>query len=579
MAGMRNPVQHAPENDSRFPVGPVFPEPAPGTWGVWLLGSDWKQRLRISRCLGSAVVYLIICSILNAVVHMGYLPPQPVLSISVAALVAVFFFYTLLRTGVSRAFRDPSLTMPQMLVAVGCAAWIYTLGGSARDLMLLFLVPLLMFGYHFLRPLQVRLLAGYTLMIMGGAMVWLVHQSPLRYDMAQELLRFMLLAVVASMLTQFTANDSEEASGWLHAVMGWVLSEDQKQRLRIQRSLVAAANFVICTIVLGYAVNTGAVAELDGWLLGSYMMTQSVAFYAILRSGLNLRFTDPSLTLPQILVAITCVVGAYAILGDSRGASLMLLVLVLVFGLFNLSAQQARLAAFFALVTQGLTMLAMTTLAPQRYPMRQELIHFLFACTTLPTISLLAGEISDLRSRLKARKDELASALERIQTLATRDELTGLFNRRHMMETLQLQKRFSDRGGRIFCIGIIDIDFFKRINDTYGHGVGDEVLRSFAQAIQHELRESDVIARWGGEEFLLMLTECRVGQADAMLDRVREMINDTQVSSLIPELRVRFSAGMAEQRFDEDVEETIERADQALYRAKRAGRNRTVLAS
>jgi diguanylate cyclase (GGDEF)-like protein len=148
-----------------------------------------------------------------------------------------------------------------------------------------------------------------------------------------------------------------------------------------------------------------------------------------------------------------------------------------------------------------------------------------------------------------------------------------------MIETLTLQKKFSDRGGRVFCIGILDIDHFKRVNDSHGHGAGDEVLRNFANCVQRELRESDVIARWGGEEFLLMLTECRVGQADSMLDRVREVVNAQNMCPEHPELHIRFSAGLAEQRFDEDISETIERADQALYRAKRAGRNRTVLAS
>jgi len=277
-------------------------------------------------------------------------------------------------------------------------------------------------------------------------------------------------------------------------------------------------------VVLGYAVSVGAVNATAGWALGLYMMGNCLLFYGLLRSGFNLRFADPSLTLPQIMVAITCVVGAYAILEESRGATLMLLVLVLVFGLFNLTASQARSAAFFALVAQGLTMLAMNTLEPGRYPVRQELIHFLFACTTLPTISLLAGQLSDLRSRLRARKDELAVAVERIQTLATRDELTGLFNRRHMVETLSLQKKFSDRGGRVFCIGILDIDHFKRVNDTHGHGAGDEVLRNFAHAVQRELRESDVIARWGGEEFLPMLTEVPVRQAGAHEGRGAEAV-------------------------------------------------------
>lgn len=550
-----------------------------GTWGAWLLGTDWKQRVRTLRCLGAAVLYLLICLLMNWVARHGFLPEGPVFALTCAIAMTELGFYATLRSNANLRFRDASLTMPQMVLAVTYASWIYTMGGAARDLMLLVLVPLLLYGFRYLRPLQVRLLSAYTILALGAAMVLLLHTHPHIYDMAKELLRFMLVAVIAVTLPQFTSQDSEEASGFVQSLMRLVFSSDPKQRLRIQRSMVAAINFVICTAVLAYAVSVGAVNETAGWVLSVYMMTNCVGFYILLRSGFNLRFADPSLTLPQIMVAITCVVGAYAILEESRGATLMLLVLVLVFGLFNLTASQARLAAFFALVAQGLTMLAMNTLAPERYPVRQELIHFLFACTTLPTISLLAGQLSDLRARLRARKDELAVAVERIQTLATRDELTGLFNRRHMSETLALQKKFSDRGGRVFCIGILDIDHFKRVNDTHGHGVGDEVLRNFAKSVQHELRESDVIARWGGEEFLLMLTECRVGQADAMMDRIRSVVNGLHMSAGHPELQVRFSAGLAEQRFDENVEETIERADQALYRAKRGGRNRTVLAS
>jgi diguanylate cyclase (GGDEF)-like protein len=550
-----------------------------GTWGAWLLGENWKQRVRILRCLGGGLLYLLICLLMNWVARDGYLPEGPVFAISVAIGVTVVGFYAMLRSNFNLRFRDPSLTMPQMVMAVSYAAWVYTFGGPARDIMLFILVPLLLYGFRFLRPLQGRMLSAYAIFVVGSAMVYLLYAHPHTYDMAQELLRFMLLAVIGVTLSQFARNDGEQASGFLHLLMRLVFSSDARQRLRIQRSMVAAVNFVICTMVLAYAVSVGAVNSTAGWALGSYMMGNCLLFYALLRSGLNLRFSDPSLTLPQIMVAITCVVGAYAILEESRGATLMLLVLVLVFGLFNLTASQARLAAFFALVAQGLTMLAMNTLEPGRYPVRQEMIHFLFACTTLPTISLLAGQLSDLRARLRARKDELAVAVERIQTLATRDELTGLFNRRHMVETLDLQKKFSDRGGRVFCIGILDIDHFKRVNDTHGHGAGDEVLRNFAHAVQRELRESDVIARWGGEEFLLMLTECRVGQADAMMDRVREAVNSTLMCPEHADLHIRFSAGLAEQRFDEEVADTIERADQALYRAKRAGRNRTVLAS
>ena len=107
--------------------------------------------------------------------------------------------------------------------------------------------------------------------------------------------------------------------------------------------------------------------------------------------------------------------------------------------------------------------------------------------------------------------------------------------------------------------------------------MGDEVLRSFAATAQSVLRDADVIARWGGEEFLLMLTDCRLDQAEEGLARLREMVNRAQVSHTVPELRIAFSAGLTEQRYEETLDQTIERADQALYKAKRGGRNQTIM--
>ena len=278
-----------------------------------------------------------------------------------------------------------------------------------------------------------------------------------------------------------------------------------------------------------------------------------------------------------IAAAITCVVWSYAILRDSRSAALMLLVMVLVFGMFNLSSHQARIASFFALTLQGLTMLFMVTLKREQYAPRQELIHFLFVCTTLPTISVLSGQLSELRERLTQRKNDLAVALARIQTLATRDELTGLYNRRHMMEALAQQARAADGGGRVFCLVIIDIDFFKQVNDTHGHGAGDEVLNRFARLVDSEIDSADLLARWGGEEFLLMLANCRAAQAQLCLDRLHRLVNAASMSDAQPGLRISFSAGVAERACGEGIGGAIERADHALYAAKRSGRMRTVV--
>ncbi len=568
------------EQKNNSPALALVPARAPaGLLSRIVLGTDWKQRLRTRRFLWGALGYAVYVVLLHRAVVLGWLPADPVYQVigTTAAVLAVF--YTLLRSGLNRSFKDPSLTLPQTLVPATLAAWLYTMTGPWRDAVLLTLGPVLLFAFNHLKPTMVRVLSGYTLLAIGTAMVWLVHHEPQLYDMGKELVRFMVSAVAVVTLWQFSGTaEHEESSSMLRALMRLVFTDDPKQRVRIQRYMVAAVNFIICTIVLGYAVGAGAVDATEGTLLSVFMMGNVSLFYVLLRSGLNQRFSDPALTLPQILVALTCVVWSYAILGESRGAALILIPLVMMFGMFNLSARQARLAVIFAMTAQGLTMLAMTSLAPGRYPVRQELVHFLFASTSLPTISLLAGQLSALRARLQARKEELAQALARIQTLATRDELTGLFNRRHMMEALGLQKKFCDRGGRIFCIAILDIDHFKQVNDTYGHGVGDEVLRNFAHHAQSVMRDSDVIARWGGEEFMMMLTDCRIDQAEAGLARVHEAINATVMSSTVPPLRITFSAGLTEQRYEETLDQSIERADQALYRAKRSGRSRTVSA-
>jgi diguanylate cyclase (GGDEF)-like protein len=180
-----------------------------------------------------------------------------------------------------------------------------------------------------------------------------------------------------------------------------------------------------------------------------------------------------------------------------------------------------------------------------------------------------------LRVRLKTQKDELLAALDTIRTLATIDELTALTNRRHMNELLAQEERRREACGGPTCIAVLDIDFFKRINDRFGHATGDKVLRDFAQAARAELREGDVLARWGGEEFLLMLPDTSAGNARTVVERMR-----ARVATLEPcdglEHRISFSAGFSVWRPEETITDAVNRADQALYAAKAAGRNRVI---
>jgi diguanylate cyclase (GGDEF)-like protein len=161
--------------------------------------------------------------------------------------------------------------------------------------------------------------------------------------------------------------------------------------------------------------------------------------------------------------------------------------------------------------------------------------------------------------------------------MAARDELTGLPNRRRMMTPLQEHATRQARGGPRCYVCIIDLDHFKHINDTYGHAAGDAVLRSFAAQAQVVLRTVDIIGRWGGEEFLVLLQETPPGEPALGVARLRESLNVTAASPALPEVRVRFSAGFARYEEGEPIDQAIERADRALYAAKSAGRNCSVV--
>ena len=171
---------------------------------------------------------------------------------------------------------------------------------------------------------------------------------------------------------------------------------------------------------------------------------------------------------------------------------------------------------------------------------------------------------------------KLEQAVRTINELAIRDELTGVHNRRYLMSLIEREKERSDRSGRAFCLCLLDIDFFKRINDTYGHSAGDTVLRAFAQTVQALVRGSDCFGRYGGEEFLLMLPETPAVDARVLAERVRAAIDRLRCSDGPSEIALTVSIGLAEYRMGETITQAVGRADEALYLAKSSGRNRVV---
>ncbi|TAK79404.1 MAG: GGDEF domain-containing protein [Aquabacterium sp.] len=358
-----------------------------------------------------------------------------------------------------------------------------------------------------------------------------------------------------------------------------MLSTDHRQRIRISRSLIASLVYVSCVVLTGYSAANGIVEPGPVVWLQAGLVGWTVLIYACLRSGFSLRFSDPALTLIQIMGAQVWIAASYVTCPPLRGSLMMLLALVLVFGIFSLNALERKLTSLYTLVLMGGAMAWMAHVRPQDYPAKIEIAHFILMATILPVVSLLGALLADIRSKLRHQKQELKQALARIQEMAIRDDLTGLHNRRHMGELLVQQVKQAERAGRGFSLCILDLDHFKQINDSFGHGVGDEVLRSFADLARRKLRETDALARWGGEEFLLLMPDTTVDQALLVVQRMRAGLTDLHVADTLPELRLTFSAGLTEFQFDEALETTIERADRLLYQAKSEGRNCTRAAS
>lgn len=170
---------------------------------------------------------------------------------------------------------------------------------------------------------------------------------------------------------------------------------------------------------------------------------------------------------------------------------------------------------------------------------------------------------------------KLEKALRIIQELAIRDELTGIYNRRHLLKLIEDEKQHADRYGPSFCLCLLDVDHFKRINDTYGHAAGDNVLQTLAKTLQDEIRVTDCFGRYGGEEFLLLLPNTGVEDAGALIDRIRKKIEWMSLP-LAEKVNMTVSAGITDYRPQENISQTIDRADKALYQAKATGRNQVI---
>ena len=351
--------------------------------------------------------------------------------------------------------------------------------------------------------------------------------------------------------------------------------QSEKQALRLRRSAISNLGVLSLFLLSLLASHFGyfVVSHTHVLILGLVMWLGHGCLIMLIALNYNLRFKDASLTLPQMIWASVWISILMSNMDGIRPLMLMGYLLVLSFGSFRLSIRGFYGFTFFILACYFSSLLWMHLTRPQVLDFSEEFFVFVGFAFTLCGFLLMGNEFSLLRQTLNDRHRDLKGAMSRIEELAITDELTGLYNRRHLMQMLNQQRALANRSHYRFVVCYIDLDHFKKVNDQYGHSFGDKVLSAFAALVRNSLREVDVAARLGGEEFVLVLADTHIEDGVGVCKRMAEKWRNTSFPD-ISDLTLTFSAGIVQFEPHDSIEHTLEVADQLMYKAKRLGRDR-----
>ena len=346
----------------------------------------------------------------------------------------------------------------------------------------------------------------------------------------------------------------------------------RRQILAVQVASYSLGALVL--LVYAYSGTVPIIIPSSYFLCG---LTLTGFFIVLSETHFNDRFEDHYLTILQICGNVALQLGYLLWAPEIGYAFLTVLFLIFGFGALRMTSRQAIIA--WTLTTLGLAPIFLLTDLQIGMPVAlytERVAAMLGFVITIGQCAFVGLYGSSMRKILYKRGVELKAANKRIEELAELDELTGSFNRRCIMRMLDDEIARASRLKTPCAIALIDLDWFKRVNDHYGHPTGDEVLRTFAIAVFANIRHIDRFGRYGGEEFLLVLPDTPDDEAVRTLNRLRAIIADLDWSAFSPGMQVTISAGVATLKPDETPETFLARADSALYIAKARGRNRIV---
>ena len=337
-----------------------------------------------------------------------------------------------------------------------------------------------------------------------------------------------------------------------------------------------AGSYLMDTAFMTLLVLCGSIAAQVPLVYALCFATGCGAFTLAVTGGRCDRFSDPYLTVPQTAFASALQLSMMAWAPQIGVPLLTALFIVVGFAGLRLRMLQAGMVSLWL----GAGLLAVIGLRGSQLSIplgssAERLASGLWLCSVLGRVILLGQYGARLRQALRRRNEALNQTMAIAERLASRDDLTGALNRASILKAIESERNRMERGGKPFSIALLDLDHFKRINDGFGHLVGDRVLVQLVRRIVPMLRSCDALGRYGGEEFVLLLADAGdAAGAGTALERIAESVRNHAWSEVAPGLAVTLSAGFAICRPDESLHQLISRADAALYRAKNAGRDR-----
>lgn len=350
----------------------------------------------------------------------------------------------------------------------------------------------------------------------------------------------------------------------------------QKSRLNVFKDLILGYIVFTIFLVLSYCLEMINMQTNEFLALLTFIWTGNVLYYIVVRNNLNLKLKEPDLFMPMMIWSIFCVIApTYFMTGTMRSIFVMNYFVVVIFGVFKLNLKQFITLTGFAVAVLGFVIVFYMKKNTTTINIFNELLLWIVFSVTAISFALVCNNISNLRQKLKEQKLSLMSAFSDIHKLSITDELTGVYNRRYMMDFIATKKLKVDKGIDGFIACIIDIDFFKKINDTYGHDVGDKVLKTFSNEVNKLIRNGDCFARIGGEEFILIISHISIDTAKEVISRIMEKIRTLKFEGY-PDLKITISIGMKSYEKGTSIEDLLKQIDVLLYKAKNTGRDKVV---